>query len=59
MLLSVSKITSAYTHITEPFKQAFIYNEEAHCTSHTSCAQVLELPLKHYIYIWYSPLKDF
>ena len=43
MLPSVSKITSACAHITELCQQVFIYNEEAHCTSHTTCAQVFEL----------------
>ena len=37
MLPSVSKITHEYTHITELCQQVFIYNEEAHCTSQTSC----------------------
>ena len=40
MLPSVSKITPACAHITELCQQVFIYNEEAHCTSHTSYAQV-------------------
>ena len=43
-----SKITPAYTHITELFQQVFMYNEEAHCSSHTICAQVLELPQSHF-----------
>ena len=33
----------------------FIYNEEAQCTSHTSCTQVIELPYTYifiYIYIY-------
>ena len=47
MLPLVSKMTPAYTHITETFQQFFIYNEEAHFTSHT-CAQVLELPQSHF-----------
>ena len=33
-----------YTYIKELCQQLFIYNEEAQCTSHTSCAQVFELP---------------
>ena len=48
MLSSVSKITPACTHITELCQQVFIYNDEAHCTSHTSCAQVLQLPQSHF-----------
>ena len=48
MLPSVSNITAAFTHITELCQQVFIYNEEAHCTSHTSCVQVLELPQSHF-----------
>ena len=48
MLPSVSNITAAFTHITELCQQVFIYNEEAHCTSHTSCAQVLHLPQGHF-----------
>ena len=39
----ISKIALAYARITELCQQAFIYNEEVHCTSHKSCAQVLEL----------------
>ena len=39
------KITQKITHITELCQQVFIYNEEAHCTSHTTCAQVFELGL--------------
>ena len=46
MLPSVSKITLVYTHITELCQQVFIYNEEAHCTSHTSYAH--ELPQSHF-----------
>ena len=37
-----------YTHITELYQQAFIYNEEAQCTSHASCCQLLELPQSHF-----------
>ena len=48
MLPSVSKITPACTHITELCQQVFIYNEEAHCTSHASCAEVLQLPQSHF-----------
>ena len=43
MMPPISKIALAYARITELCQQAFIYNEEAHCTSHKSCAQVLEL----------------
>ena len=48
MLPSVSKITPACTHITELCQKIFIYQEEAHCTSHTSFAQVLQLPVSHF-----------
>ena len=47
MLPSISKITPACTHITELCQQVFIYKEEAHCASYTSCAQVLQLPQSH------------
>ena len=48
MLPSVSKITPACTHITELCQPVFTYNEEVHCTSHTSCAQVLQLAQSHF-----------
>ena len=32
-----------YTYIKELCQQVFIYNEEALCTSHTSCAKVVIL----------------
>ena len=35
-----------YTYVKELCEQAFIYNEEAPCTSHTSCAQVAILLLQ-------------
>ena len=35
-----------YTYITELYQQVFIYNEEAPCTSHTSCAKVAILHLQ-------------
>ena len=48
MLTSVSRITPACTNITELLcQQVFIYNEEAHCPSHTSCAQTLQLSQSH------------
>ena len=37
-----------YTNIIELCQQIFIYNEEAQCTSQTSCAQVLELLQSHF-----------
>ena len=35
-----------YTHIKGLCQQVFIYNEEAPCTSHTSCAKVAILLLQ-------------
>ena len=35
-----------YTYIKELCQTIFIYNEEARCTSHTSCAKVTILPLE-------------
>ena len=35
-----------YTYIKELYQQVFIYNEEAPCTSHTSCAKVAILLLQ-------------
>ena len=35
-----------YTYIKELYQQVFIYNEEAPCTSHTSCAKVAILHLQ-------------
>ena len=32
-----------YTYKIELWQQVFIYSEEAPCTSHTSCTQVLQL----------------
>ena len=57
MLLLISKIIPAYTHthITKLGQLVFIYNEKVHCSSYTSCAQVLELSQSHfgdYIYIY-------
>ena len=37
-----------FTYLKESFQQVFIYNEEAQCTSHTLCDQVLELPQSHF-----------
>ena len=37
-----------YTYLKELCQQTFIYNEESECTSHTSCAQVLESPQTHF-----------
>ena len=34
-----------YTYIIELCQHVFIYNEKAQCTSHTSCAKVLELAI--------------
>ena len=48
MLSSVSKTTPACTHMTEFCQQVFIYNEEAHCTSHKSCTQMLQSPKSHF-----------
>ena len=47
ILSSVSKITPAYTHITELCQQLFKYNEIAHLMSHRTCGQVHELPKSH------------
>ena len=33
-----------YVYVTELCQQLYIYNEEVQCRSHTSCAQVLQLP---------------
>ena len=33
-------------------QQVFIYSEEAHCTSHTSCAEVLQMPQSHFDDNW-------
>ena len=38
-----------YTHIIEICQQGFICNEEPQCASHTSCAQVLQLPQSHFV----------
>ena len=35
-----------YTYIKELCQQVFIYNKEAPCTSHTSCAKVAVLLLQ-------------
>ena len=48
MQLSVSKMTPACTHITELCQQVFIYKGEVRSTSHTSCAQMLQLPQIHF-----------
>ena len=37
-----------YTYTKELCQQFFIYSEEAQCTSHTSCFQMLELPQSHF-----------
>ena len=51
-----------YLYIKELCQQVFIYNEEAPCTSDTSCAEVAILLLQDlstfcvtdiYIYIWH------
>ena len=39
-----------HTHIAELCQLVFIYNHEAQCTSHTACAQVLELPENQFGY---------
>ena len=36
------------TYVIEFGEQVFIYNEKTFCTSHTSCAQVFELPKSHF-----------
>ena len=48
MLPSVSKITPAFSHITELCQQVFIHTGEGHCASHTSCGQVLHLLESHF-----------
>ena len=45
-----------YSYIKEPCQQVFIYNEEAHCTSHISFFHALELSQSHFIDGWKTTL---
>ena len=48
MLPSVFKMPPAYTHLAELWQHFFIYYEETHFTSYTSCTKVHQLLQRHF-----------